>query len=98
MVYAQVVWNLHHSVFSTNILQEYNLSWERTAKGLEAIEKHYPESLAVKNEAAHLAVLAHDSVAAKKYFDQTKGEIDLSAWPSTNDYIHFARLVYDYAQ
>ena len=99
MVYAQVVWGLHHLVVdATNIFREYSLSWERTDKGLEAIEKHYPDSLAVKNEGAHLAMLAHDRPAAKKYFDQTKGEIDLSEWPSTNVYIRAANLVYGDAQ
>jgi hypothetical protein len=99
MVYAQVVWGLHNSVVdATNIFQEYSLSWGRTDRGLEAIEKHYPDSLAVKNEAAHLAMLAHDRSAAKKYFDQTKGEIDLSAWPSTNVFIQAAGLVYGPAQ
>jgi hypothetical protein len=95
MVYAQVVWSLHHSVVdATNIFLEYNLSWERTDDGLGIIEKRYPNSLAVENEAAHLAMLAHDRPAAKKYFDQTKGGMDLSAWPSTNVFIQAASLVY----
>jgi hypothetical protein len=98
MVYAQVIWDLNGSVFSTNLFQEYNLSWNRANNGLEAIESHCPDSLAVKNEAAHLAVLAHDPQAAKKYFDQTKGEIDPSAWSSTNEFIYFANLVYGDAQ
>jgi hypothetical protein len=97
-VYAQVIWDLNVSVFSTNLFQEYNLSWNRANNGLETIESHYPDSLAVKNEAAHLAVLAHDPPAAKKYFDQTKGEIDPSAWSSTNEFIYFANLVYGVTQ
>ena len=98
MAYAQVIWNLHGFVFSTNMFEEYNFSWERANKGLEVIEKHYPNSLAVKNEAAHLAFLAHDAQAAKKYFQQTKGEIDASAWSSTNDFIRCANLVYEDVQ
>jgi hypothetical protein len=80
------------------MFEEYNFSWERANKGLEVIEKHYPNSLAVKNEAAHLAFLAHDAQAAKKYFQQTKGEIDASAWSSTNDFIRCANLVYEDVQ
>jgi hypothetical protein len=30
-----------------------------------------------------------------QYFDQTKGQIDLSAWPSANVFIRAASLVYE---
>jgi hypothetical protein len=96
LMYARVAWNLHGLVYSPNLVDEYHLSWQRINRGLETIEQRYPDSLAVKNEAAHLAVLARDPQAAKKYFDQTKGQIDPSAWSSTNDFVRCASLVYDY--
>jgi hypothetical protein len=96
VVYVQTIWYMQGLVASSYLLQEYNLSWDRANRGLAALEKRYPASVMVENEAAHLAVLAHDVDAAKKYFGQTQGEIDPYCWPSTNQYIRFARLVYAY--
>ena len=79
-VYAQVVWCVHQSVSSTNIFKEYNLSWPRVDKGFAVIEKQYPNSLDAENERAHLAVLAEDRQAARKYFDQLGGKIDPTVW------------------
>jgi hypothetical protein len=98
MLYAQVVWYAHQWFSSTNIFKEYNLSWNRVNTGLEIIEKHFPDSLAVKNEAARLAVLASDEQSAKKYFDQTQGKVDLDCWESQDDYVRFADLVYGCTQ
>ena len=98
MLYARVVWNLHGMVYSQNMFEEYHLSWERTKRGMEAIEKHYPDSLAVKNEMAHLAALAGDWQTAKTYFQRTKGRIDISCWSSTNEYIACAKYVYGVKQ
>jgi hypothetical protein len=98
MIYAQVIWNLNGMVSSTNLFEEYNFSWERANKGFEAIEKLHPDSLAVKNEAAHLAALAGDIPAAKKYFNQTAGQIDLSCWSSTNEFVSCVQFVYGSAQ
>ncbi|HTV40185.1 MAG TPA: hypothetical protein VMF08_06405 [Candidatus Sulfotelmatobacter sp.] len=94
MLYARVVWFLHHWVPSNNLFQEYGLSWERTNKGLQDLEKQYPDSLALENEAAHLAVIGRDRQAAKEYFDQTGGKIDLSAWVSADSYTHFSQVAY----
>jgi hypothetical protein len=98
ILYARVVWDMHQFVYSTNIFQEYKLSWDRVNTGLEAIEKKFPESLAVKNEAARLSVLARDEGAAKKYFDQTQGQVDMDCWQSVDDFVRFADMVYGVGQ
>lgn len=98
MLYARVVWDVHQNIYSTNIFQEYQLSWSRVNSGFGAIERHFPNSLAVKNEGARLAVLARDEQAAKKYFDQTAGKVDMDCWDSKDDYVRFADLVYGCAQ
>src|ERR1035437_727904 len=98
MIYAQVIWNLNGMVSSKNLFEEYNFSWERANKGLEAIKKSYPNSLAVKNESAHLAAIANDLKTAKKYFDQTGGQIDISCWASTNQFVDCAQFVYESVQ
>lgn len=98
MLYAQVVWNMHQSISSTNMFQEYQLSWNRVDRGFEAIGKRFTDSLAARNEAAHLAVLGRDNAAAKKYFDQTAGRVDLTCWDSKDDFVHFANSIYGVAQ
>lgn len=98
MLYAQVVWGIQQYSISTNLMREYQLSWDRVNAGLGVIEKHFPNSLAVKNEGARLAVLAGDEQAAKKFFGQTHGEIDLACWDSKDDFIQFADWVYGCSQ
>jgi hypothetical protein len=94
MLYAQVVWRVHECVGMNNIFDENQLSWPRVDRGFAVIEKKYPESVAARNERAHLAVLAHDKASARKYFDETGGKIDLSAWPSPDHYIRMAKWAY----
>jgi hypothetical protein len=98
MLYAQVIWNLESMVFSKDPFGEYHFSWERANKGLEAIKKRYPDSLAAKNEAARMAAQANDFKAAKTYFDETAGQIDLFCWSSTNEFVDCAEFVYGNAQ
>ena len=88
MVYAQVVWNVHHYGCPTNVFKENSLSWKRTDRGFEAILKKFPDSLKAKNEAAHLAALAEDPVAALKYFQLTKGQVDVSLWDDKDQYVN----------
>ena len=94
VLYAQVVWNMNQSIGFKNIFQENNLSWLRVKKGLELIQKRYPDSLALKNEGAYLAVLAHDAKTAKKYFDQTKGQMDVTIWDDQDEFLRFANYIY----
>lgn len=95
MLYAQVVWRVNRvTSFDSNIFQENNLSWPRVKRGFEVLEKHYPNALAVKNEAAYLAVFAQDAQTARKYFDETKGQIDGSIWYSKEEFLQFATYAY----
>ena len=94
MVYAQIIWDLNGFVYSTNYFGEYGFSWSRANKGIEAIEKNYPDSISAINEGAHLAMLAGDQQAAQKYFKQTKGQIEVYSWSSTNDYIECAHIAF----
>jgi hypothetical protein len=87
MLYAQVVWGLH-DYGSTDVLEEHHLSWKRTDRGFEAILVKFPDSLAAKNLAAHLATLAQDRAAARKYFLLTKGQVDLSQWDDKDQFVN----------
>ncbi len=94
MLYAQVVWRVHECVGMNNIFSENQLSWARVDRGFAVIEKKYPDSIFVKNERAHLAVLARDKVNARKYFDDTDGKIDLASWKTPGHYVGMASWAY----
>lgn len=93
ILYVQVIWNVHHSIYSHNVFEEYKLSWDRAHRGLEALEKLHPNDIRIENEAAHLAMLAHDADAAKRYFDQTAGQVDTYCW-SLDEYSSAAQVLY----
>jgi len=88
MLYAQVVWDTHHYGGPTNVLVENNLSWARTDRGFQVILKNFPDSLAAKNEGAHLAALAGDQAAALKYFLLTQGQVDLRQWDDQDQFVN----------
>ena len=46
------------------------------------ILQKYPDSLEAKTERALLAALAGDKPKARRYFLETKGNVDLGQWPS----------------
>jgi hypothetical protein len=86
-VYAQVVWSVHQYGDSKNVFDENkSISWERVDRGFEAILKRFPDSLAAKNERAHLAALAGDKEKARRYFKATGGKVDLSDWNDAEEF------------
>ncbi len=95
MLYAQVVWDINHYGSPDNIFEENKLiSWDRVDKGFEVIEKNFPDSLAAKNERAHLAALAGDKKKARKYFVQTEGKVDLSDWHAKGEFVDAANWAF----
>jgi hypothetical protein len=94
MLYAQVVWRVNRNTKFDNIFRENNLSWPRVKKGFEVLEKNYPNSLAVKNMGAKLAVIAHDEQTARKYFGEMNGQVDTSLWATQDEFLSFANSVY----
>jgi hypothetical protein len=89
MIYAQVVWSIHHYGERIDVFDEkakVKPSWERIDRGFTAILKRSPDSMAAKNERAHLAALAGEREAARKYFAETKGEVDLNSWAAQGEY------------
>jgi hypothetical protein len=94
VLYAQVVWRVNRNTKFDNIFRENNLSWPRVKKGFEVLEKRYPNSLAVKNEAAYLAFYAQDAPTARKYFDEAEGQMDKSIWQSQDEFLQFATYAY----
>jgi hypothetical protein len=93
--YAQVVWCMHRSVSFNNIFKENHLSWPRVDRGFDIIEKHYPASLAAKNEHAHLAVLSGDRQAAIRCFTEMDGKVDLTIWYTEADFIRQLSWAYN---
>jgi hypothetical protein len=94
MVYAQVVWGIHHYGNSIDVFDGNKISWERVDRGFAVILKQFPNSLAAKNERAHLAALASDKAKAQQYFLDTKGQIDLSMWRQKNEFIDAANWAF----
>jgi hypothetical protein len=95
MIYAQVVWDVQQYDHSPFVFQENKLSWPRTKRGFEIIEKHFPNSLAAQNELAQLAALAGDRQTARKSFEQLNGKMDPSVWKFETNYFLSARWAYN---
>ena len=94
LVYAQVVWGIHHYGESIDVFEGNKISWERVDRGFAVILKQFPDSLAAKNERAHLASLAGDREKARKYFILTEGKVDLSAWNAKGEFIDAANWAF----
>ncbi len=90
MLYARVVWSMHQSQLFSNIFNENAISWPRVNKGMEAIEKRFPDSLQAKSEHAYLAAIARDAATTRKYFSQIQGQVDLSIWRSREKFLQCA--------
>lgn len=94
LVYAQVVWSIHQYGEHIDVFEGNKISWDRVDRGFAVILKRFPDSLAAKNERAHLAALAGDKEKARKYFEQTEGKVDLSVWYAKGEYIDAANWAY----
>ena len=95
MVYAQVVWGIHHYGSSIDVFEGNKISWDRVDRGFEVILKQFPDSLAAKNERAHLAALAGDKAKAREYFIKTQGRVDLSMWSEKSEYVACANWAFE---
>jgi hypothetical protein len=96
MVYAQVVWSVHQYGDSKNVFDENkSISWERVDRGFDAIIKRFPDSLAAKNERAHLAGLVGDKEKARQYFKATEGKVDLSVWDDLAEFTNAANWAFE---
>jgi hypothetical protein len=80
MLYAQVVLCTYGYGSGINVFEENRISWERVQKGLNGLQKKFPDSLAVKNHCAYLAGLAGDKEKAQVYFSEIRHQCDLSVW------------------
>ncbi|HWQ91207.1 MAG TPA: DUF4034 domain-containing protein, partial [Clostridia bacterium] len=94
LLYARVVWHMHDLGMFSNVIQQTRVSWERVDRGFAAIEKHYPDSLAVKRERAYLAGLAGNRALARSYFDKLQGKVNLSVWKTQARFERLAAWVY----
>jgi hypothetical protein len=91
IIYAQTAWALKGYSDKKNIFEDYtNLSWERIDRGWTALEKKDSDSLEAIHIHAHMAGLAGDGPAARKYLMKTGGKVTLNAWVSKGEFIDFA--------
>jgi hypothetical protein len=97
MLYAQVVWHVNHygsSGAAWTVFKDNKSSWERVDRGFGVILKQFPDSLAAKTERAYLAALAGERGKARRYFLETKGEVDLEHWDSKNAFDKFLKWTF----
>jgi len=94
MLYARVVWEMHHYGEFINVFEGNKISWERVDRGFAVILKQFPDSLAAKSELAYLAAMAGDKERARKYFIQTVGKVDLSVWHAKGEFIDAANWAF----
>lgn len=87
ILYARIVWNLQNGRSFTNIFDETKISWDRTKKGFQALQKTFPDSFAVKSALCYLAGLAGDRPAMKDLFSQLEGKVELSVWKEKKRFI-----------
>jgi hypothetical protein len=80
MLYAQVVSCTHTYGGGIDVFEGKRISWERLDKGMGALLKKFPQSLALKNDRAFLAGLAGDKEKARAYFSEIKDQCDLCVW------------------
>ena len=95
ILYAQVVWNVHLYGEHIDVFKENRISWDRVDRGFAGIRKKFPDSLAAKNERAHLAALAGDKTKAREYFTQTEGKVDLDQWNDKGEFFDAAKWAFE---
>lgn len=94
LLYARGVASMQCMNIYDNVFTETAASWARVNRGLEIMEKRFPDSLVAPSEHAHLAVLAGDARTARKYFDELGGRVDLCSWETKAEFVRCAAWAY----
>jgi hypothetical protein len=80
ILYARIIWEMHKDRWYGNIFKQSNASWSRAKRGFLALEKRYPDSLALTSEFCYLAGMGGDRALMKALFAKLEGRVDLSVW------------------
>ncbi|HEY4416202.1 MAG TPA: hypothetical protein VGO57_10960 [Verrucomicrobiae bacterium] len=92
LLYARVAWYVQ--LLTRDVFDDHGLSWERTDKGFEVLEKLYPNSIHVQNGRAYMAVMGCEkTLAPRRLILALHGQIDPKDWTSKENFI---RLTHTY--
>ncbi len=91
--YARLAWHAQSS--GGNIFVEEGISWERTERGFQVIDKRFPDSLFVQNGRAYIAVMGCEkTLAPRQLVEALHGKIDTTAWSSKENFIRLTKPLY----
>jgi hypothetical protein len=86
VLYARAAWSVQ--LKTRDVFDEHGLSWQRTDKGFEVIEKRFPNSPYVQNARAYMAVMGCEkTLAPRKLVTALHGQIDPKVWTSKENFI-----------
>ncbi len=93
-LYARIVWyidslNTYDSMFN----QFPNLKWSRVEKGIQALQKEYPNSNSVLNEYLKLSLEVDKKPLSEKLLQKVGKNVDLTVWQTK---LNFLRAIDDF--
>ena len=86
-VYVRILIKL--KPYYANIFRETKAVWGTAKKGLEILNKKYPNSMEIQNYTAYFAVLGNDRTMAAEYFDKLGSAYLKSVWRKPERFVHF---------
>jgi hypothetical protein len=92
VLYARVVWWMAGMRDTRDSLKNHSLSWGRVEKGLNVLEKRYPDNLTVISVHAKLAEMAGKPEVAHDYMLKTRGKVDSAVWGSNEEFTQTYQL------
>jgi len=84
-LYARIYWSAQRE-FGRNMFLPGNVDWNKMKEGFEFMNKKYPNSIWNRNAYAHFACIAGDKQALRTSLASIKGNINLGAWWSSQQF------------
>ncbi len=80
-LYARIAWSvLGHGLYDNIFTSFPNLQWARIDKGLQALQKEYPDSISTQSIRVRFAMLANQNALAKQLMEKLGKNIDINTW------------------
>jgi hypothetical protein len=87
-LYAQIVWSMHDYRFFGNILRETKVDWPRLQRGLGALCRQYPRSIAAPSEYCAISGFATNGrQMMQSLFPALANRVDLSVWKTKEKFV-----------
>jgi hypothetical protein len=85
--YIRILMNLKR--FYADIFRDSAAVWPEAKRGLEILNRKYPDSLEIQNFTAYFAVLGRDREMAREYFDKLGDAYVPEVWSKPERFVHF---------